>query len=71
MELVRHGETGMLFEAGDVGQLSRVLQSLTDHPDLRRYLAARARSTAECFSISASVRRMEQIYTELIEAAES
>ncbi|HTW63075.1 MAG TPA: glycosyltransferase [Bryobacteraceae bacterium] len=67
-ELVHHGENGMLFEAGDVGQLSRVLEELLDHTGLRRRLAARARSTAERFSICAAARRMEEIYTESLEA---
>jgi glycosyltransferase involved in cell wall biosynthesis len=66
-ELVRHGENGMLFESGNVEQLSKVLQSLVELRALREQLAARARSTAEQFSIGASARRMEQIYTELIE----
>jgi glycosyltransferase involved in cell wall biosynthesis len=66
-ELVRHGENGMLFEAGDVGQLCRVLETLVELPVLRGQLAARARCTAERFSIGASARRMEEIYTELIE----
>jgi len=66
-ELVRHGENGMLFEGGQVGELCRVLESLMEHRVLRRQLAAKARSVAERFSIDASARRMEEIYTELIE----
>jgi L-malate glycosyltransferase len=66
-ELIRHGENGMLFEAGDAGQLSRVLETLLDNPILRRQLAGRARLTAEGFSIATSARRMGQIYEELIE----
>jgi glycosyltransferase involved in cell wall biosynthesis len=67
VELIRHGENGMLFEAGDVDQLSHVLSTLLDLRVLREQLAARARCTAEKFSIAASVRRMEEIYTELIQ----
>jgi L-malate glycosyltransferase len=66
VELVRHGENGMLFEAGDVDQLCQVLETLIEHPALRRELAIRARETAQSFSIGASARRMEAIYTELI-----
>jgi glycosyltransferase involved in cell wall biosynthesis len=69
-ELVRHGENGMLFEAGDVDQLSSVLDTLVELRVLREQLAAKARCTAQQFSIGASVRHMEEIYTELIEAAE-
>lgn len=65
-ELIRHGENGMLFESGDVDQLCHVLESLLEQRVLRRQLAIRARETAQCFSIGASARRMEAIYTELI-----
>lgn len=65
-ELVRHGENGMLFEAGDADQLTNELETLLELPALREQLAARARLTAEQFSIAASARRMEEIYTELI-----
>ncbi len=70
VELIRHGENGMLFEAGDVDQLSSVLDTLVELRVLREQLATRARSTAEQFSIRASAARMEEIYTELIEAGE-
>lgn len=66
VELIRHGENGMLFEPGNVDQLRRVLELLIDHPVLRQELSARARSVAEGFSIGASARRMEAVYTELI-----
>jgi glycosyltransferase involved in cell wall biosynthesis len=68
-ELIRHGENGMLFEAGDVDQLSNVLETLVELRVLRKQLAARAQCTARQFSMGASTRRMEEIYTELIEAA--
>ncbi len=67
-ELIRHGENGMLFDAGDVEQLSEVLQTLVERRALREQLAARARCTAQQFSIAASARRMEEVYAELIEA---
>jgi glycosyltransferase involved in cell wall biosynthesis len=67
VELIHHGENGLLFEAGDVGQLCHVLEPLLDLRVLREQLAARARSTAERFSIEASARRMEEIYAELLE----
>jgi L-malate glycosyltransferase len=66
-ELIRHGENGMLFEAGEVQQLSDVLQTLVELRILREQLAARARCTAQQFSIAASARRMGEIYAELIE----
>ena len=54
-ELVRHGENGMLFEAGDVEQLSNILETLVDLRILREQLGAKARCTAEQFSMAASV----------------
>jgi glycosyltransferase involved in cell wall biosynthesis len=69
VELIRHGENGMLFEAGNTDELSGILGTLVDLRVLREQLAARARLTAEQFSMAASTRCMEQIYTELIEAA--
>jgi len=69
MELIRHGENGMLFEAGNVEQLSNVLQTLVELRILREQLAARARSTAQKFSMAGSARRMGEIYAELIEAS--
>ncbi len=68
-ELIRHGENGMLFEAGDVEQLSDALQTLLELRILREQMAARARCTAQQFSIAASARRMGDIYAELIEAS--
>ena len=66
IELIRHAENGMLFEAGDVDQLSGLLNVLLEQRELRQQLAAKARSVAQRFSIGASARRMEAIYTELI-----
>jgi glycosyltransferase involved in cell wall biosynthesis len=69
VELIRHGENGMLFDSGDAGELSRVLETLVELRVLREQLAARARSTAQQFSIARSARRMEEIYTELLETS--
>ncbi len=68
-ELIRHGENGMLFDAGNVEQLSSVLQTLVELRILREQLATRARCTAQQFSIARSARRMEEIYADLIEAS--
>jgi L-malate glycosyltransferase len=69
VELIRHGENGMLFQSGAVAQLSNVLETLVELRVLREQLAAKARCTAGQFSMGASARRMEEIYTELIEAS--
>jgi GT2 family glycosyltransferase/glycosyltransferase involved in cell wall biosynthesis len=39
-ELVRDGENGLLFEAGDSGDLARVLSRFCSEPDLHRTLSA-------------------------------
>jgi L-malate glycosyltransferase len=65
IELIRHGENGMLFEAGDVDHLCQVLEPLIEHPSLRRQLTTKARCAAERFSIDTAARRMEDIYAEL------
>ena len=62
-ELVGDGESGLLFEPGNVGALAALLQRLIQDPELRARLAqAGARRMAEEFSITVSASRMEQIY---------
>jgi len=68
-ELIRHGDNGMLFEGGNVDQLSGVLDELIENRALRQKLARRARCAAEGFSIGQSARRMEAIYSGLIEGS--
>jgi glycosyltransferase involved in cell wall biosynthesis len=46
-EQVRHGETGLVIDLDRPGALPDGLQALLAHPDLRRRLAASARSHAE------------------------
>ena len=70
-ELIRHGETGMLFRAGDAGALAAMLELLLGNDSLRRRLASRGMQWVhENFSIQASAQRMGEIYTELIERRE-
>ena len=62
-ELIRHGETGLLFEKEDVEDLASRLRYLIENPEYRRLLAATgATRIAAEFSIEASARRMEEIY---------
>jgi len=66
-ELVRPGETGLLFRAGVPEDLASSLQTLIGQPDLRRDLAARAESFIRSnFSTAAAARRMAQIYAALL-----
>jgi glycosyltransferase involved in cell wall biosynthesis len=67
-ELVRNGETGLTFEAGDSAGLSVVLRTLIENEAFRKRLAAAgAQSIRERFSTRASAERMAEIYTQLIE----
>ncbi len=62
-ELIRHGETGLLFEKEDVEDLASQLRCLIENPEYRRQQAAAgAMRIAGEFSIDASARRMEEIY---------
>ena len=67
-ELVRNGETGLLFEAGDASGLATALQTLIENQPLRKRLAsAGSEFIREHFSIRVSAERMGEIYGELIE----
>ena len=69
-ELVRPGETGLLFEARDVAGLSQVLRTLVEDESLRRRLAAAGqRMVRERFSVQSSAQRMGEIFARLIEGA--
>jgi glycosyltransferase involved in cell wall biosynthesis len=46
-DLVGHGETGLLFEAGRADELAAALQQLADAPDTVRRMGAAARRRAE------------------------
>jgi glycosyltransferase involved in cell wall biosynthesis len=62
-ELLRDGETGLLFEPGNVEQLSEKLSRLAADPGLRERLAqASVRAIRERFSLAASAERMHEIY---------
>ena len=66
-ELVRNGETGLLFKPGDVERLAMALQVLIENQSLRQRLAeAGAKFVRERFSIRASAERMGEIYEQLI-----
>ena len=40
--LIKHGETGMIYEYGNVGQLVNYLEQLLNHPDYARQLGEAA-----------------------------
>ncbi len=60
-ELVRHGETGLLFTTGDWDDLSAQLELLACDPELRRRLAERGRhQIVEEFEIQRAVQPIAQ-----------
>ncbi len=66
-ELVADGETGLLFDAGNVDQLRERLETLMASPELRRSMGRRARVRAEQeFSLDKHNERLLSIYRSLI-----
>ena len=65
-ELIRHGETGLLFEPGDSESLAEQLAFLIQHPGQRRVLAESGERYIQSFSIDSAARNMEQIYCTLL-----
>jgi|GEM_PF-107132 len=49
-ELIKDGDNGLLYQAGDIGDLKRQLQRLAGDKDLRERLGRRARLTASAYS---------------------
>jgi glycosyltransferase involved in cell wall biosynthesis len=67
-ELVRNGETGLLFDPGDTAALATALESLIENEALRKRLAAAGKTfIRDGFSIRESARRMGEIYAQQIE----
>jgi glycosyltransferase involved in cell wall biosynthesis len=66
-ELVDEGRNGLLFESGNVDELSAALRQLIENPAQREQLgAAAARTMREKFSLAKSAQRMAEIYTSLL-----
>ncbi|RSM84323.1 glycosyltransferase family 1 protein [Kibdelosporangium aridum] len=65
-EVVKDGENGLLVKPGDVGGLTRALQSLLDDPGLRARLAKAARSTVEPYEISRYLQVLENHWSSLV-----
>jgi glycosyltransferase involved in cell wall biosynthesis len=68
-ELIRHGDSGFLVDAGDHRDLAaRILQLLAD-PRRAREMGSLARKTAaEEFSVAAQLGRTEQLYDRLLQS---
>lgn len=62
-EVVRDGESGLLFPPGDTAALGRSTRRLLDDAELRRRLGEAGRRRAEeCFSAAAMVARFARLY---------
>jgi glycosyltransferase involved in cell wall biosynthesis len=69
VELVRDGENGLMFEAGNAAALHQRLEILLDDPALRRTLAAEARRTIDlAYTKEAAAGRLAALYETLLEA---
>ena len=67
-ELVRNGDTGLLFEARDAAGLAAALRTLIDNEPLRQRLRSAGEGMLhERFSIRSSAERMGEIFASLIE----
>lgn len=63
-EMIRDEETGLLFEPGDSRDLAEKLSRVLDDAGLRSRLAqAGTRAIRDGFSLAASTKRMQEIYT--------
>lgn len=67
MDLVKHGETGYLFEKGDVDELGRYLEVLLSDEGLRRKMGSEARVEAERYDFEAISRRLEDAFSHIID----
>ncbi len=67
-ELVQHGETGLLYDAGKAHQLASHLNYLLEHPTERYRLGVNARRLSRrLFGVNQMVAQTEQIYQALAE----
>jgi glycosyltransferase involved in cell wall biosynthesis/SAM-dependent methyltransferase len=68
-EIIRDGETGLLFKGGDSRDLAEKLVRLHRQPDYAAKLAAAGQADVFRFTTGASVDRLETLFQELITAA--
>lgn len=69
-ELIRHGETGLLFPAGDAGALAATVLEIIGDDERRRSIEGTARRWVESERTwAASVRRYAAVYTGLVAGA--
>jgi GalNAc-alpha-(1->4)-GalNAc-alpha-(1->3)-diNAcBac-PP-undecaprenol alpha-1,4-N-acetyl-D-galactosaminyltransferase len=60
-ELINHGASGFLVEAGDESEYSRLLQRLVDEPDLRAQFSSNARESIRRFESSIVLQKLSDM----------
>ncbi|MCU0606095.1 MAG: glycosyltransferase family 4 protein [Candidatus Edwardsbacteria bacterium] len=67
LEIVRHGETGLLVEPGDAVALADAMQQLIEDRDRTRVMGREARSEAvRRFSLDQWIQRFEDLHAEIL-----
>jgi glycosyltransferase involved in cell wall biosynthesis len=67
-DLVKNGETGLLFEPGNVKQLARSIFNLLNGDDVAKEIGLKGKNfVRENFTIEKVVERLEKVYEEVIE----
>ena len=61
-EYIKNGETGFLFEPGNVNQLKEILEKVINNPDLIKKIGQNAREFAQEFTFQKHWEKLEKIY---------
>jgi glycosyltransferase involved in cell wall biosynthesis len=61
-DVIRHGENGLLFTPGDLGELTQQLREMLFNPELRRRLSRQARRDMAGLSWRNSTERLLAYY---------
>lgn len=65
-EIINDGHDGLLIPSRDHVALERAIRLLLDEPTLRAALAANGKRSAQLFSVSTHVSRMQEVYTRVL-----
>lgn len=60
-DLVRHGENGFIFPAGDIQQLAHNIRALAGSPELREEFGNASRQLASMFDVDEGVKRWKSV----------
>jgi len=65
LELVRQGENGFIFPAGDVDALTRQLKCLLENPSMLQSAQAKSREMAHQYDLPDIISRYEKLFSDL------